>query len=108
MNKYYEHIIHIRNKLSDSPLPKISRANEGKFRLMFRMVQEPFRKYQPKDRKNFLNYSYILNKFSRLLKLKELYDYFPLLKSPSKLREQDKIWKKICEHLDWTFHSSKK
>jgi hypothetical protein len=29
--------------------------------------------------------------------------YFPLLKSKEKLIEQDDIWKKICNELQWEF-----
>ena len=36
----------------------------------------------------------------------ELDDYlpcFPLLKSRDKLKEQDRLWEKICNHLQWQF-----
>jgi hypothetical protein len=29
--------------------------------------------------------------------------FFPLLKDKEKMIEQDEIWKKICEELDWEF-----
>jgi hypothetical protein len=30
-------------------------------------------------------------------------EHFPMLKDPEKRMEQDIIWKKICEELDWEF-----
>jgi hypothetical protein len=106
LNKYYEHIPFIINRLNGLPPPKISREDEEKFRLMFREIQDPFTIYCPKNRKNFLSYSYVLHKFCELLELDELITYFPLLKSRKKLREHDIIWKKICNYLQWEFIDS--
>jgi len=109
-NRYYEHIPHIINKLTGLPPPTLTREIEEKFRQMFKMIQEPFSIYCPKEgpnkRKNFLNYSYVLYKFCELLELDHLLVCFPLLKNKEKLQDQDRIWKKICNHLDWEYHSS--
>jgi hypothetical protein len=106
LNKYYEHIPFIINKLNSLPPPNISREHEEKFRSMFKEIQEPFALYCPKDRKNFLSYSYVLHKFCELLELDELIVFFPLLKSRQKLKEHDYIWKKICQFLKWEFIDS--
>ena len=106
LNKYYEHIPHIINKLNGLPPPKLSRDTERKLRRMFRDIQEPFTIYRPKGRKNFLSYSYILHKFCELLELDEFLPCFPLLKSHDKLIQQDKVWKKICHHVNWEFYPS--
>ena len=76
---------------------------EEKLKKMFDKIQEPFEKHCPKDRINFLSYSYVLHKFFQLLELDDYVRCFPLLKSRTKLRIQDEIWKKICEELDWEF-----
>ena len=102
-NRYYEHVQHIINKVSGIPPPKMTREVEEKFRQMFKECQEPFTLHCPKDRKNFLSYSYTLHKFCQLLELNDFLPCFPLLKSQDKLKEQDRIWKKICEHLEWEF-----
>ena len=68
---------------------------EEKLCIMFRDIQAPFLKHCPKDRKNFLSYSYVLYKFFQILGLNEYLKYFPLLKSREKLYLQDQIWKKI-------------
>ena len=106
LNKYYEHVQHIINKVSGVPPPKITREVEEKFRQMFKEAQEPFTIYCPKDRKNFLSYSYTLHKFCQLLELDDFLPCFPLLKSRDKLKEQDRIWKQICSYLGWQFISS--
>ena len=56
-----------------------------------------------KGRKNFLSYSYILYKFCELLELDELANLFPMLKSREKLKEQDNLWEKICNYLNWEY-----
>ncbi len=68
---------------------------------MFKDIQGPFLKHCPKDRKNFLSYSYVLYKFFQILGLNEYLKFFPLLKSREKLYVQDQIWKKICEDLNY-------
>ena len=102
-NKYYEHVPHIMNKLNGLPPPIMSRETEEILRRMFKEIQIPFSKYCPKDRKNFLSYSYVLHKFVQLLDLDEFVECFILLKSREKLHQQDLIWEKICEHLKWEF-----
>ena len=39
----------------------------------------------------------------QLLELDHLLEYFPLLKSREKLQQQDVIWKKICQELEWQY-----
>ena len=106
LNKYYEHVPHIINRLNGIPPPIMTRETEEKLRMMFREIQTPFIKYCPKDRKNFLSYSYVLHKFVQLLELDEFLPCFPLLKSREKLHQQDIIWKKICEDLKYEFIKS--
>ena len=106
LNDYYEHIPYIRSKITGIPAPTISREIENKFKVMFDQIQEPFEKYCPKYRINFLSYSYVLHKFCQLLELDDYIKCFPLLKSRIKLRSQDEIWKKICKDVKWEFYPS--
>ena len=103
LNKYYEHVPHIINRLNGVPPPTINRETEEELRRMFKEIQMPFHKFCPKDRKNFLSYSYVLHKFMQLLEMDEFLPCFPLLKSREKLHQQDQIWKQICEYLHWQF-----
>jgi hypothetical protein len=84
----------------------MSREVEEKLRYMFKEIQPSFQKNCPKDRSNFLSYSYILYKFFELLELDEYKIYFPLLKSRDRLISHDQIWKKICDYLRWEFIQS--
>ena len=86
-NKYYEHVPHIINRLNGQ----------------FKEIQPAFQKHCPKDRSNFLSYSYVLYKFCELLELDEYLSSFPLLKNRDKLYVQDKIWELICRELAWQF-----
>jgi ribosomal protein S27AE len=106
LNKYYEHTTHIINKLNGVPPPNIPRDVEERLKLMFRQIQEPFLIYKPAGRKNFLSYSYVLHKFCQLLGHDQYLRYFKLLKSINKLREQDKLWCKVCGHLKWEYIAS--
>jgi hypothetical protein len=106
LNKYYEHIPHIINRLNGLPPPRLTPEDEEAIRQMFRDIQTPFMKHCNPERKNFLSYSYVLHKFCLILDKKEFIDCFPLLKSREKLYEMDQTWKKICADLGWEFHRS--
>lgn len=103
INKYYEHIPYILNKITGIPNPHLSPDLEDTLKNMFKEIQVPFLKYSPIDRKNFLSYSYVLHKFIQILDKNEFLKHFPLLKSRDKLHQQEQIWKKICEDLGWHF-----
>jgi len=105
-NSYYEHIPHLMYKITGKPPPTLSRDVEECIKRMFKESQEPFSKFCPKERTNYLSYSYVLHKLFQILKLDEFTVYFPLLKSREKLRLQDKIWKNICEDREWDFYPS--
>jgi predicted RNA-binding Zn-ribbon protein involved in translation (DUF1610 family) len=105
-NIYYEHVAYIINKLNNLPPPKITRDMEKLFISMFFQIQDPWEQYKQPDRKNFLSYSYVLNKFCELLELDHLLDCFPLHKDPDKIMENDQIWEKICKQLNWEYISS--
>jgi uncharacterized Zn finger protein (UPF0148 family) len=106
VTKYYEHLNYILGRINNQPTPNFSPELEEKLRTMFKEIQGPFLKHCPKDRKNFLSYSYVLYKFFQLLEKDEYLRFFPLLKSREKLHLQDQIWKKICAELSWQFIES--
>ena len=103
LNKYYEHIPNLISKLTNKPPLCITSEFEEVLLDLFDKIQQPFTKYCPSNRKNFLSYSYTLHKFCQLLNKTEFLIYFPLLKSREKLFEQEKIWKGICNDLNWKF-----
>jgi hypothetical protein len=101
-NKYYEHIPFIKDKLGIKP-PIMSPELEETLCNLFVELQSPYSKYCPDDRVNFLNYYYTAYKLCELLGEDKYLPLFPLLKDREKRIEQDDIWKKICEELDWEF-----
>jgi hypothetical protein len=101
-NKYYEHIPFIKDKLGIKP-PIMSPELEETLCNLFMDIQGPYAKYCPDDRVNFLNYYYTVYKLCELLNQDKFLPFFPLLKDKEKMIEQDEIWKKICEELDWEF-----
>jgi len=106
INKYYEHIPYILNRITGKSTPQLTPELENKLRDMFKEIQGPFIKHSPKNRKNFLSYSYVLHKFLEILEEDEYIKFFPLLKSREKLYQQELIWEKICADLGWQFIKS--
>jgi len=101
-NKYYEHIPFIKDKLGVKP-PVMRPELEERLCSLFMDIQAPYAKYCPDDRVNFLNYYYTVYKLCELLEQNDFLHCFPMLKDREKRIEQDEIWKKICEELDWEF-----
>jgi hypothetical protein len=113
LNEYYDNIIGIINRINGRPPFTLTTEIEEKIKTMFQQIQEPFEKYKPNNRKNFLSYSYTLHKFFQILGLDEFSKYFPLLKSADKLRQQDEIFKKVVaemalkdKSINWKFYPS--
>lgn len=101
LNDYYEHIAFIKDKLGVKP-PVMSRELEELLCNLFIDIQIPYAKYCPSDRVNFLNYYYTLYKLCELLGERKYLKDIPLLKEDKK-REQDVIWKKICNDMGWLY-----
>ena len=101
-NKYYEHIPFIKDKLGMKP-PVMTQELEEILCNLFVELQAPYSKFCPDDRVNFLNYYYTAYKLCELLGETQYLEDFPMLKDREKRVEQDIIWKKICEELDWEF-----
>jgi hypothetical protein len=106
MENMYEHIPYIIHKFNGKPAPVLTLEQEQKFRKMFKQIQGPFERCKHlarKNRKNFLSYHYVFYKFAELLELDHLLQYFRLLQSREKLFSQDKVWKAICDIMEWQF-----
>jgi predicted nucleic acid-binding Zn-ribbon protein len=103
LNRQYDHIPYIISRLNGSIAPVMNRETEEKLRHMFKEIQPSFQKHCPKNRRNFLSYSYVLYKFCELLELDEFLASFPLLKNRDKLYQQSKVWQCICDDMSWEF-----
>lgn len=102
-NQYYEHCVFIMVKISGRQPPNLKRKEETEIIFMFKNILNSYQKLCPKDRVNFLNYSYVLHKIFQILKNKTFMEFCPLLKSKDKLIQQDLIWKRICKDLNWNY-----
>ena len=100
-NKYYEHIPFIKDKLGIKP-PVMSPKLEDTLCNLFMDIQIPYAKYCPNSRVNFLNYYYTLYKLCELLGENQYLEFYPMLKDQKKV-EQDEIWRKICNDLNWDY-----
>lgn len=101
-NKYYEHIPFIKDKLGIKP-PVMTQELEEKLCSLFLEIQRPYSRFCPDNRVNFLNYYYTVYKLCEMLNQTKFLEYFPMLKDREKRIEQDEIWKKICQALNWKF-----
>ena len=104
-NKYYEHINFIKDKLGILP-PIISQELEDTLCNFFMEIQYPYARHCPDYRVNFLHYYYVLYKLFELLNEKSYLKEIPMLKDREKLIEQDTMWRKICDELNWEFIST--
>lgn len=111
-NKYYENRQFIFSKITKTPPLSLSREAEEEIKKRFKLLEEPYMLYRPPGRNNFLNYSFVLNKILKIMKLYSHARYFKLLKSKDKLRAQEKSWELICNYLqencpelDWSYDS---
>ena len=118
-NKYYKNLSYIRYKITGIKPPAFTKEEENLLIHMFNLIEAPFYKHKPAKRKNFLSYSYILYKFCEKIKYDALenndiekckkyskYLKLLILLKRKNLREQDAIWKKICNELGWIYYSS--
>jgi rubrerythrin len=104
--QYYKHITQLLTRLTGKAPPRMSPEQEEICRRMFMAAQAPFEKHKPANRRNFLSYAYTMYKICELCGFDEFLPHFALLKGPRKVAEQDEMWQKICEELDWQFISS--
>lgn len=101
--RYFEHVPQIMQWLSGSPQIHFTDDTVQKIKRVFREIQAPFERHKPKDRKNFLSYSYVLYKVCELLELDHMLHAFSLLKSRQNLMKADKVWKGICADCGYQY-----
>lgn len=102
LNKYFEHIQYINSIFGVKP-PVMSESLIETLCVLFIEIQPKFSIYCPANRTNFFAYGYILYQLCVLLGQTQYLPYIPVLKDVEKQRQNDLIWKKICESLQWEF-----
>jgi len=107
LSEYYENIMYIYSKITGKPPQHISRDEYELVLKMFTEAEEMYeKKYKPASRNNFLKYTFVLNKIFLTIGRPDIAEHFKLLKSPEKLKQQERVWQKICVDLGWKYHSS--
>ena len=104
-NKYFEHIQYINCKFGIKP-PTMSEELIETLCVLFIEIQAPWALHCPSTRTNFFNYAYTLFQLCKLLDQTQFLPFIPMMKDAEKGKEQDTIWRKVCEELDWYFYPS--
>jgi|UniRef100_A0A6C0IN79 hypothetical protein len=102
LNKYFEHIQYINSLFGIKP-PVMNEELHETLCVLFIEIQKPWAVHCPANRTNFFNYTYTLYQLCNLLDQTQYLPYIPMMKDREKQLEQDMIWKKVCEDLDWVF-----
>ena len=105
LNKYFEHIQYINSLFGIKP-PVMNEELHETLCVLFIEIQKPWAVHCPANRTNFFNYTYTLHQLCVLLDQTQYLPYIPMMKDREKQLEQDMIWKKVCEDLDWEFFAS--
>ncbi|AYV77437.1 MAG: hypothetical protein Dasosvirus2_33 [Dasosvirus sp.] len=106
LSDYYENIMYIYSRITGTPPQTITRDEYELILGMFIEASDIYeKKYKPKDRHNFLKYTFVLHKIFLILKKPHHAKHFKLLKSPTKLKQQERIWKLICMDKDWDYYA---
>lgn len=100
LRKYYDNVPQIRFMITGIMPPQMTPYQEERCRLRFLVIQQPFKKHRPKDRKNFLSYPFVLYKICEIENWVEFLPCFRLPKGDDKRKQQDEIWEKICNEVD--------
>ena len=101
MMKYKNSIYFIYFKLSGVPLPYITITEENMMLNVFNVVSNIYDKYKPNDRKSFLSYPFVLKQILIVLGKNDYAKYIPQLKTKSKQKELERIWKLITKDPEW-------
>lgn len=104
-NKYFEHIQYINSMFGIKP-PIMNEELHETLCVLFIEIQKPWAVHCPLNRTNFFNYTYTLYQLCVLLNQTQYLPYIPMMKDREKQLEQDMIWKKVCNDLDWEFFPS--
>ena len=101
LTTYKDSIYLIFFKLSCGSFPHITTKEYNTILSLFNVVSSIYDKYKPNDRKSFLKYSFILKKLLIMLGKVEYAKCIPQLKTHSKQKEPERVWKLITKDPEW-------
>ena len=102
LNKYFEHIQYINSIFGVKP-PIMNEELHETLCVLFIEIQKPWAVHCPANRTNFFNYTYTLYQLCMLLDQTQYLPFIPMMKDREKQLEQDMIWQKVCQDLDWEY-----
>lgn len=105
LQRYYNNTYYIIRQLTGSALVEFDPPHETELMEMFRRIQLPFSSNRG-IRVNMLAYPYLIRKFCEILGWEEIATQIYSMRSTEKLRQQDLIWRRICDELQWPFYRS--
>ena len=100
LSDYYYYTSQIYAKILNKPPPCLSDMQYQKILTCIKAIQVPF-ELAPKDRHNFLSYSYCMHKICELLGYNDFLEFFPILRGEKNKQKHDAIWQFICTYLNW-------
>ena len=104
-SKYYEDTQLIFSQITGKPKPDISKYEKILYDDFDKLVKAFISlKEGSCERKNFLNSHYVLRQLLLKQGVRVSHDDLNTLKTQSRLREHDEIYKKCCELLNWKFY----
>ena len=101
LTRYKDSIYFIYFKLSGVLFPHINTKEYNMMLNIFNVVSNIYDKYKPKDRKSFLSYPFVLKQILIVLGKNDYAKYIPQLKTKSKQKELERIWKLITKDPEW-------
>lgn len=105
--KYVENLNSILFTLTGKQPPYIPKLTEQKLIMFFKQIVNVFDIHKPSTRINFFNYYYVLYKLLELMNHTDILIHVPRLKSKHRIYEHDKIWRCVCDTLNWVFIKTK-
>lgn len=101
MSEFYQNRGQIAADLNGEPPPTLTHQQKNLLRTLYMLTIEPFMRHKG-DRHNSLNRALIFNGLCQIAQLPtEVQNYFPLLKSGSKLVKQIEILLRVFEENKW-------
>ena len=102
MVKYKNSIYYVFFKLNNQPFPYITKKEYNLILNVFDVVSTIYHKYKPKGRRSFLNYPFVLKQILIIIGKVESSEYIPQLKTHSKKKELERVWKLIIKDPEFT------
>ena len=99
--KYKNSIYYVFFKLNNQPFPCITTKEYNLILNVFDVVSAIYDKYNPKGRKSFLNYPFVLKQILIILGKVKYSKNIPQLKTHSKQKELERAWKLITKDSDF-------